>query len=215
MIAGTRASEVPVTAAEKAAQLDSQVQALDAQRGRLIQKRETATTTLQSARSSRALVCESLLTAAKADEAGIHKRLDALDSQICEGSRELEALDTAIGRADQEISGVQSQFAAAREQAAREELMRKDEAARAQFSETWNDIDEILDRLCIRLAEGVAGPAAMELKERQVSFAQARIGESLRRHNVRNINDGWRPQHGISPNLTIQLAPMLPPAGKR
>jgi len=120
MIAGTRASEVPVTAAEKAAQLDSQVQALDAQRSRLIQKRETATATLQSAKSSRAIVCESLLTATKSDEAGIHKRLDSLDSQLREGARELEALDTAIGRIDQEISGVQSQFAAAREQAARE-----------------------------------------------------------------------------------------------
>ncbi len=214
MIAGTKASEVPVTAAEKAEQLDSQVQALEAQRGRLNQKREAATATLQSAKSSRAVVCESLLVATKGDEAGIHKRLDSLDCQIREGSRELEALDTAIARADQEISSVSLAAVQAREQAAREELVRKDEAARAGFSGTWNNVDEAIDRLVVLLAEGVAGPDAIVLMERQVSFAQARIGETLRRLNVKNLNDGWQKQHGVSPNLVIQLMPMLPPARK-
>jgi chromosome segregation ATPase len=213
---GTKASEVPMvtTAAEKAEQLKSAIEGLQAQRAGLDRKRTDQLTAVRNAQTRRGHLVAQLAGADPKVAERLHTQINSVDTDIVTAQRLAESLEAGQSKADEEISALSVQLHEAIEMASRQEQAKKDEAARVQFCAIWHDIDILIEKLSIKLAEGVAGPSALALQERQIDFIHSRIGESFHRHRSRIDNEGWRMQHGVSPSLVVNVVPATPPDWK-
>lgn len=212
---GTKAVEVQ-TFANQVDQLNQQLQALDAQGGRLDAKRTATVAAIQDAKATRAAAVESLLTARPDEKAGIHKRIDSLDAGIREEERKLEALDRAIDKLADELAGVHQQFTAVQETARREQEARESEAEQAQLVE----LEAIASRLGDEFVEALArlNIAAGRYHDRgasQSNFAEALMEKFVIRHKSRG-GHGWNYEvPGLFGNLVLEVRPMLPPGVRR
>jgi prefoldin subunit 5 len=210
----TKAAELQ-TSVNQVNQLDQQLQALDAQGGRLDAKRASTLAAIQDAKATREAAVESLLTARADEKPGIHRRIDSLDSAIREEERNLEALDRAADKLADELASVHQQFTAAQEQAQREQQARESEAAQAQLVELEATASRLGDEFVEALARlNIAAGKHHERGAPQSNFANALMENFVTRQRSRG-GHGWNyTVSGILPNLVLEIRPMLPPGPK-
>jgi chromosome segregation ATPase len=215
MMVGTKTVELNASAnANQVDQLKQQLQALDAQRGQLDQKRSETAAALQRAKDSRASTVESLSTVAGDKQVHIHKTIDSMDGVICEKSRILEGLGAAIAKLGQELAGVHAQYTAAQEQAQREQQARDSETAQAQLAELEATTARLGDEFVEALARlNIAAAKHAERGTPQSNFANVLVEKFVTRQRSRG-GHGWEYAPGILPNLVLEIRPLLPPGAK-
>jgi chromosome segregation ATPase len=213
---GTKASEVPVvtTAAEKAEQLKSAIEALQAQRAGLDRKRTDQLTAVRNAQTRRGHLVAQLAGADVKVAERLHTQINSVDTDIVAAQRVAESLEAGQSKVDEEINALSAQLEQASETARREAKAREDEASQVALIEIEARGERISDEFTAWLAEfNAASDAHKERGPLQSNQADELVERFLIHHKARVGRLDWRHQQtGVIP--MVEVKPMLPPVGK-
>lgn len=216
-MAGTKTSEVPVTAKERAAQLKSAIEGLQAQRGTLDRKRNEQLAGVRDLQARRGHLVAQLAGAELKAAENLHIQINSVDGNIVAAQRVAESLETNIAKADREIDELAGQLHDASETARREEQAREDEASEARLAAIEARGEKLSDEISEWLAEfNAAAGVHAERGPLQSNKAHELQEKFMVRHRTRAGMLNWRHQWaGTQPAIgELVIKPMLPPAGK-
>ncbi|MGC2107212.1 MAG: hypothetical protein WA647_19100 [Candidatus Acidiferrum sp.] len=217
MMAGTKTSEVPVTAKGQAVQLRSAIEGLQAQRGTLDRKRNEQLAGVRDLQARRGHLVAQLAGADVKVAGQLHMQVNSIDRDIVAAQRVAESLETNIAKADREIDELSVQLHDASETARREDEAREDEASEARLAAIEARGEKLSDDISEWLAEFNAAAGAHGGRGPLQSNKAHELQEKFMvRHRTRAGMLNWRPQWaGTQPAIgELVIKPMAAPAKK-